>query len=485
MYRCYRTARLIVAAAVMAAAAVASAPVGARAATVVLWACHGPSGQALGSSPFTSDSSGDGLTPSGGCTGTKGLEATFSRPDPLAGSIAAWQLPLPNGVTLQSVGLTRSTSGFGGSTPGSTAAPISGDSLIYSAATSPVPQPTSNYVLEQDSLGGPGQNVWLDGEGTFSPSIWGGYLRLQVMCKSGNEEDGAGNQRCGPPASAAVPGVDLSAVALTVSDATAPRLAMGGVQSPAAGTLQLYLKASDDGVGLARAQATIDGYAAGGMLLGGPDCTDLTAAGGTIDLSLNAVEDNSCPRSVVTTLPVNTKVITDGSHQLQVVVTDAAGLTSVFNQTIQIQNNPPKQTNTATIGVGSGASEGETNLGNNFGITPTCLSPKLTMKLADRPLRWAKHHIPVLRRGKGYLFKGKLTCLKNGRRVAPPKGTVVGIYASRGKRTRRLNGVTVVGGRVHEIVRFYKSRAIVFRYNSSDGSIVSFRLRFRLVRSPK
>jgi len=309
----------------------------------------------------------------------------------------------------------------------------------------------------------------------------GGYLRMQVMCRSGNEVDGAGNERCGPPASGTVPGVDVSAVALTVGDTTAPRLAIGGAQSPAAGTLQLFLSAIDDGLGLARATATIDGIAAGGLQFGGPACTDLSASGATIDLPLSAVEDNSCPRTVSTSLAVDTRVVADGTHQLQVVVTDAAGLTAVFSETIQIENNRQQQSNTATIGVGNGNQSGNDPPG---GTASPCLSPMLKMKLASRPVKWAKkRRIPVLRRGKKYLFTGTLTCLKDGRRVAAPSGTTIGVYGARGKRAWRLKDVTVVEGRIRVTVRFYKSRAILFRYVLSDGPPVLLRLKFRLVGS--
>ena len=90
-----------------------AAAASARAGTASFWVCHGPAGQPLGSGPLAPSAAADGVTGAygGGCAapadgvGDGGLSATFTRPDPVAGSSAAWILGIPANVSLTSVGI--------------------------------------------------------------------------------------------------------------------------------------------------------------------------------------------------------------------------------------------------------------------------------------------------------------------------------------------------------------------------------------------
>jgi hypothetical protein len=68
---------------------------------------------------------------------------------------------------------------------------------------------------------------------------------------------------------------------------------------------------------------------------------------------------------------------------------------------------------------------------------PACL-PQLTMRLAQRPLRW-RRGVPVLRTGRSYRFVGRLTCV--------PEGTVVEGAGAVGADGRIATRIAYQGGR--------------------------------------
>jgi hypothetical protein len=78
---------------------------------------------------------------------------------------------------------------------------------------------------------------------------------------------------------------------------------------------------------------------------------------------------------------------------------------------------------------------------------PAC-APQLTMRLAQRPLRW-RRGVPVLRAGRTYRYAGRLTCA--------PEGTVV----------ETGDGTTTVGadGRIATRVAYRGGRTVAFTAN--------------------
>src|SRR3954454_3894738 len=185
--------RLVSFAVVVSLLACASA---AHARDVTLWACHGPSGEALG-------------TPAQGLfdwTGT--LSGSCDAPGS-ALSAGAMYLFVPGGLPLVGVRLDRKATG-----PGYLARTNAGD-------------------LER-----------LDDSSTFD-----GWSAFGI---TGTPNSGDGVRLTGGT-------FDVRSMALTVSDSTAPMAAVGGLRNPAAGTLDLDIRAVDAGIGLGRVKVTLDG----------------------------------------------------------------------------------------------------------------------------------------------------------------------------------------------------------------------------------
>jgi hypothetical protein len=458
-------------------ASVALAAPAAQAAPATLWACHGPDGRALGDGGLLAAVAGDGATnPYGsGCGGpapggiaSGGLRATFTRVDPAGGSSASWRVAVPAGLTLQTVALGRRTHGLGGGA-------VDGAPQRYRAFG-------ADTLLESDALDDLAGTAL---DGTFSAAVPSSAadVRAAVDCAL------PAGERC-----AAAPdlvAVDLGSVALGVDDAAAPRASVAGLRSPAAGTLALTVDATDAGLGLAGASASIDGVPVASSDLGAPaSCGDMTPGDGIVDLPLA----DGCPgAAIAASLPVDTTRLADGLHQLRVVVRDVAGnATTAMDQTITVRNTPlaPLPT-TVTLDIGSGAGAGSASAdggsgaaggvsgasgGANGGSTAACAKPKLSMLLSQKPLRIARGR-PVLATGVRYRFNGRLTCLHGTRRVSAPRGTKIELLNIVKGRFVGKSGTTVrTGGAITILLAYKSSRTIEFRYRSTDGSASRVRI---------
>jgi hypothetical protein len=466
-------------AAVVAALASASS---AAAGEAVLWACHGPAGQPLGVQPLVAASFGDGVisTYGSGCgapvvaIADGGLRAAFTRPDPSAGSQAFWRFDVPAGLTLEAVQLRRRTRGFGG-------VPVPGGGASYATET-------SAGALESASVED-ATNVALDGVLDRDPAS-GLYVRFGVQCTT------TPPTRCAAPGADPL-GADVSAIALRVGDADAPRGAVGGVSSPAAGTLTLSLFGNDAGLGLASTHATLDGTTVAVADLGGASCAELSAQDATIDLPAGG----ACPGSVSgVPLAIDTTRVPDGPHQLRVLLRDAAGNeVTVADEQIMVRNTAVQTSNEAVLTLGSGAigaggvggvvppgagpgagggagagAGGGTSGGASAG--PACLKPRLSMMLRSKPLRTFRG-IPVLDKRIAYRYTGHLTCQVSGRRVAARTGTVVEILSLVGRHITGDGGTTVRRGFVSVLLRYGFSRIVRFRHRSVDKSVARVSIR--------
>ncbi|WP_035128012.1 hypothetical protein [Conexibacter woesei] len=401
----------------------AAAPTSAPAASVTLWACHGPAGQALGVPPLVASTGGDGVIGQvgAGCAGPGdgGVRATFTRPDPSGGSFARWRLDVPAGVAVSGVRLARSVFGdFGGTT------------------------------LE-------------DGGAAFG-----------VRCEA------APDARC---AASSVPGIDVSSVQVDVVDDAAPRGAVGGVVSPAAGKLSLSVRATDAGLGLARATALLDGAEVASTDLGGASCADLSPGDAHVDLPVTA----ACPVTVPdAALSVDTTTVPDGPHRLAVVVTDAAGqATTILDQDVVVANAPVLTSNTATLAIGNGSpvsgaggpgsstgDGGGSGSGTGGAGAAACARPELSMFLRQRPLRVSRG-TAVLRRNGRYRFGGTLTCLVNRKRKPAKAGLLIDIINKVGTHSLLKGGTaTGPGGTISVILAYPSSRMLTFRYRGTDGT---------------
>jgi hypothetical protein len=261
-----------------------------------------------------------------------------------------------------------------------------------------------------------------------------------------------------------------------VVDTQAPTGAVGGVRSQASGVMTLTVLAVDDGLGLSRAAAALDGIPLADAPFGDGTCVEAPdEAAGT-----------GCPSVSTATLDVPTAAFADGPHELTVTVRDAAlNVATLVRQSVTIANTPPKHTSIVTVSVGSGQirpPSGSPPGGPVGGDEETCRSPRLEVFLASRPLRVRKG-LPVLAAGHKYRWRGKLTCRINGKRRPAPRGTEVqlrSVVRGRVVATRALE----VGrrGRLSVRLALRSSRVLVFRFVAPDGDVVRVRVRVRVVR---
>lgn len=233
------------------------------------------------------------------------------------------------------------------------------------------------------------------------------------------------------------------ATALGASDGTPPGGAVGGVRSPVAGTLKLLLNATDTGAGLAGAEASLEGGPTFFVRLGTGSCPEHPAP------ASEPPPGAECPESVsLAPLSLDTRSVGDGPRRLRVRVTDGAGNTATLvDQEIVVSNAPPSgdgTTASVTLGVGSAGDSGPSSGGHSgdgasgFGRGSSqalrvraCRAPRLRMRLARPRPQWftRPRHVPVLRYGGHYIYKGRLTCKVGRRRVNAPKGTPVNVFS--------------------------------------------------------
>jgi hypothetical protein len=272
-----------------------------------------------------------------------------------------------------------------------------------------------------------------------------------------------------------VTGLGLACAALLVAPSLAeadPTGSVSGWHSPAAGDLDLSVWATPDGADLRSASARL----------------------GPVQYPAVAFEPGCCPAKV--TLPIDTKDVGDGFHQLAVTVEDVNGVvTTIDNLTLEVDNTPPaspceerdKTSCTLTVSIGSGTVTPQTSppdggpVGPDAG--PSCASPRLSMALASKPLRF-RRGVPVLKAGKRYRYLGELTCRINGRRRPALRGTEVEFLIRLGDRTLVRESLTVRKDRRLLLKVAYPagSRVLLFRVRGAGGDTVSVRVPIRVIK---
>ncbi|HYI20842.1 MAG TPA: hypothetical protein VD836_19145 [Solirubrobacteraceae bacterium] len=244
--------------------------------------------------------------------------------------------------------------------------------------------------------------------------------------------------------------------------AAAPTGGVSGVRDPASGVMRLVVLASA-GDGLLDAAAALDGAEVARAPF---DCDAVPSA---------------CPGGQVELL-VPTTQVADGPHRLTVTVTDQAGATAVLtDRVLTVSNAPVLQRTSVTIRVGSrgggGAAPGESGgTGGPPPAVPACERPRLRVRAA-----WARPELRgvrlVLRAGRRYRFAGRLTCLRDGRRVAAPAGTRIRLTQRHGGVPLRRRTVrTGPGGRFALRVLARTRRTLVFSVRSGGRTVASARL---------
>jgi hypothetical protein len=155
-----------------------------------------------------------------------------------------------------------------------------------------------------------------------------------------------------------------------------------------------------------------------------------------------------------------------------------------------VLNNVNLGTNVQTLNIGTSGTTQPAANNQGGGTTPsgvagaasqTCRTPRLSMSLARKPLRITKGGTAVLQRNRRYLFRGRLTCVINGKRRSAPKRARVDLFnILSNKRTLEKAGTTVrAKGNLTIILSYRSSRTIRFRFTSNDGqrSQVSIRVK--------
>jgi hypothetical protein len=266
----------------------------------------------------------------------------------------------------------------------------------------------------------------------------------------------------------------LCAAAMLAGASTAsalPTAAIGGVTNPATlGALELSVLASEtEDLGLESATALLDG--------------SVVAEAQFEEGACRAGSEVACP--AVLTLTVVTIDESDGIHELMVVVENEQGSRFTWTKNIEIDNTPPVSTPIVTVEIGSGAIQPGPPGPGPGPPSPTdrrCVAPRLSMSLAQIPLRY-KRGRPVLAKGRKYRFTGRLTCRVDGRRRAAPRGTEVQVLHRTRRRLMRKKSLAVRrNGRVAARLGLRSRRVVIFRARGADGRFVTVRIKIRVAK---
>ncbi len=247
---------------------------------------------------------------------------------------------------------------------------------------------------------------------------------------------------------------------------------VSGVRDPAGGTMALAVQAvADDAAGVRAARVLLDGRTADAAPFGAAGC----AAG-------------ACPDAGIARLAVDTRAVADGLHRLAVLVEDGNGAeTTLLDQAITVANVVAPLPSTVELTFGSGSPPPGTppTVGGGEpgapGTTPVaCRALRLTVELdARRPE--VRRGAVVLRRDKRHRFEGRLTCRRDGRRRAAPRGSDIAIRRPGGMPSRTVDADA--DGRFAVRVRLERSGVIVFSARDAAGERVQVRIAVRVRRS--
>jgi hypothetical protein len=269
----------------------------------------------------------------------------------------------------------------------------------------------------------------------------------------------------------------------SVADA-APTGSVAGWHSPVAGLMtDLTVWANPDDVALQSASVTLGGVAfPAAPFRNRNNCEGLCPVEATFD-------------------DVDTTLVPDGMRELVVTLLDADGLTHRLRLPqeplmLTVDNAPrisPCEMRdlscVVTVQIGSGNISPQPSPPGGGpgdpGAGPVCVSPRLSMRLDQKPLRY-RRGVPVLAAGRTYRFAGRLTCRIDGRRRPAPRGTKVQLR-------NRVRGSTIYkpslelrkAGDVVARLAYRSSRVVIFRVVGAGGEVVRVRIPIRVVRVKK
>jgi hypothetical protein len=194
-------------------------------------------------------------------------------------------------------------------------------------------------------------------------------------------------------------------------------------------------------------------------------------------------------------LPLDTTAFPDATYDVHVVVEDVDHASTVLDYPggLQIWNDRPTGSSTATLSVGSSvpqpAPSGGGGGGSSGGVrgasAGSCTSPKLSMVLDQKPLR-VRHGVPVLVANKRYRFTGRLTCVINGKRVSAPKRTRIDVRAIvHGRSAPKTHGSVGAKGKIVFRLASPSSRTLEFRFTGADSKVTRVRIKVETVKVKK
>ena len=441
---------------------------------VTLWACHAPDGTALGVAPLAG-----AATFGGGCaTDGTGFDAGGVRTVPGQNGIF---VPVPPDLTLKRLMLTRRVTGLGNE----------GGLGSYSA--------TFRWGTVDNGVTTPHSAV-LDSSNTDVS----GDVDVAAPDNPGRDRSVLLALPTGPEGAAA----EFQRVGLVVEDNAAPTAAVGGIgntisaplidpkKGPVQGNIlptKVAVWANDNGAGLWKAVLYVDGQESGFVeyVNDGAGAACVTALDGGKVLPLS----NDCQHNGHKDINLDSTLWGDGPHTLAVKLYDASGNVAdvLKNYATSFLNHPDPGNKTADLNIGSGSSaqQNGSNNGNNgsggvAGESATsCNSPRLSMELSQRPLK-VSNGVPVLLSGKRYRFRGKLTCVIDGKRRSALPKTPIELLNTIGKHTYRKGGATVRDkGAITLILAYKSSRTLVFRYTNPDGRRSQVKLKIKVVKKSR
>jgi hypothetical protein len=442
---------------------------------VTLWACHGPDGTAFDKGLFSaSQTFGDGCTTNG-----TGFETGGARTTPA--DLNGFSLNVPPGLVLKQVLMTRRTTGLG----------TEGGVGRYAATFKWYTGPDNNRELHSSEIDSATTDVSGDVTAAVPDSQLGSDGSVQFKV-TGDAGGAAEFQRIGlkfddtQDPTASVGGIGNTISAPTIDPKKDP-----GPDND--GFTHVAVWANDNGAGLWKSELYVDGKLAGSVKYingnNGLDCVNELDTGKPIPFR------NDCQGNSQKDIILDSTQWPDGPHTLSVKLYDASGRVAdvLKDYATTFLNHPDHGNPTANLNIGSGNTAQPNGSGGNNGGSggvagesqTSCDSPRLSMELSQRPLKVSKG-VPVLVSGKRYRFRGKLTCLTDGKRRSAPAKTPIELLNAIGKRTYRKGGATVRdNGAITLILSYKSSRTLVFRYTNPDGRRSQVKLKIKVVKKSR
>jgi hypothetical protein len=369
------------------AACLLAAPTLASAGTFTALTCHDLAGNAVGTRGWSVGSAnGEYIVFGDSCgSGGQGSLGLTMGPDPTGnyvnGNGNTMTYSVPAGLTITSYGLALYA--FGGPCGVQSGQCADGFGAVWVNHTG---QSDPNYDYRNLGYGAATTTVGASGLSGVSS------VNVGVGCDPGQDLSYPCPGSANPEAQALVSGGSF-----TLLDSTVPSVTNVSGSLLAAGTLTgtdtITLTASDSGSGIYSAAALIDGHQVAQEVpnSNGGLCVNL-APSSSVTMAFAAPQP--CPPTENISLPLDTTLLTAGQHQIQVIVTDAAGDTATAYDGTISTSGPP------TVGV-SGGSIGGAGVAN--GQSP-CAGEALELAVNG------KTKPPVIPYGKAVTVKGVLHC---------------------------------------------------------------------------